>query len=443
MHEQDPQEWWTATVRAVEIALDGCSSAERSALRALCVDGTSGTVLGLDRRGTPVTPALMYDDVRAAAAARELDAIARRSSGQPAGISSSWGVAKLLWLQRERAGEFEATDCFAHQADFIAGQLTGRFGVTDQGNALKSGFDVERGQWAGWLDAIPELRRRLPDVLESGVYLATLRNDVAARLSLPREVVVVAGTTDGTAAFLASGASRPGDDNTTLGTTLVFKRVATRHVRDTEGLLYCHRLPGGAWLPGAASNVGAGWIREEYGDREPCELDAEAVSHLPSPSLAYQPAVPHERFPFRADRVAGFIRPNPEGAAARYAARLQGVALTERLAYDVLDRSAPSSGRIFATGGGSASDVWTQLRADVTGRTYHRPRHPESAYGSALLALAHTTGRDLWDVLGESGALEATFRPRAESHAEYSEYYRRFTALLERLGYLGQADSDD
>ena len=65
---------------------------------------------------------------------------------------------------------------------------------------------------------------------------------------------LVAGATDGTTAFLASGARRPGDYNTSLGTTLIFKGISREICRHPNGLIYCHKLPGGRWLPGAASN---------------------------------------------------------------------------------------------------------------------------------------------------------------------------------------------
>ena len=59
----------------------------------------------------------------------------------------------------------------------------------------------------------------------------------------------------GTAAFLASGVRRPGDYNTTLGTTLVFKGISRSICRHPDGLIYCHKLPGGLWLPGAAGKL--------------------------------------------------------------------------------------------------------------------------------------------------------------------------------------------
>ena len=71
-HEQDPDDWWRASRSAIGQALERISAAESRAIEALCVDGTSGTVVGVDARGAVTTPALMYNDARAGAEASGL-----------------------------------------------------------------------------------------------------------------------------------------------------------------------------------------------------------------------------------------------------------------------------------------------------------------------------------------------------------------------------------
>ena len=80
----------------------------------------------------------------------------------------------------------------------------------------------------------------------------------------------------------------------------------------------------------------------------------------------------------------------------------------ERLGYAVLDRIVGGeAGRpVFATGGGSRSDVWMQLRSDVTGRPYHRPAYPESAFGSAVLAAGAVLHDDVWAELRKAHGTE-------------------------------------
>ncbi len=440
-HEQCPEAWWDAVRRAIRRALRLAGPAAiHGHLRAVCVDATSGTVLGVDGEGNAVTPALMYNDARAVEEAGQLDTLARDSDNAAPRINASFAAAKMLWVQRHLPEAFAATRFFAHQADFITGRLIGAVGATDYSNALKSGFDLTTGSWATWLDEHPQLRCRLPRVVAPGERLGGIAEAVAGQLGLPVGLSVIAGVTDGAAAFLASGARRVGEDNTTLGTTLVFKRVADHHIQDPTGLLYCHKLPGGSWLPGAASNVGGDWIRKEFANADLGHLDDAASELLPVPYVAYPLQARGERFPFRSTAASAFCEPPATEPATRYAACLQGTAFVERLGYEILDRatgSLPSARRaVYATGGGSQSDVWTQLRADVSGRTYHRPDCHESAFGSAILAAAAVVHGNLREASRAMVRIARTFHPDPARHQAFGHLYEQFVILLKQRGFL-------
>ncbi len=447
-HEQDPTLWWEAARRALVgvVAEFEEQGGATETLQAIAIDGTSGTVLGVDESGTACTPALMYNDGRAHAEARELSEWAGQASSD-APVSASWSLAKMLWLERHEPGGFDRTRFFTHQADYIASRLTGTVGWTDASNALKSGFDLQAQAWPDWLSDRSDIPRKLPEVVQPGTVRGQVLDRVARELRIPLGLKVVAGATDGTAAFLASGAARVGDDNTTLGTTLVFKRLADHPPVDPSGLVYSHRLPDHAddqgfhherWLPGAASNVGGEWIREDHPGADLAQLDFAAEPLLPTEFLAYPLVGKGERFPFLAPAALGFCDAPADQAAPGFAARLQGVAFVERLAYEALDRvtGQAAPGDVFATGGGSASDIWMQLRADVTGRTLHRPQCHESAFGSAILAAANTIHDGLWDAMGRMLVIERSFHPDSLRGPTYDDLFGAFRHRLEQLGYL-------
>jgi xylulokinase len=203
-----------------------------------------------------------------------------------------------------------------------------------------------------------------------------------------------------------------------------------------DGLVYCHKLPGGCWLPGAASNTGCEWIDALFAGDDPGELDARVVNLLPTSTIAYPLARTGERFPFASADACGFCVPASDDVLDRYAAHLQGTAFVERLGLAVLDGIANvSGGDVFSTGGGSRSDVWTQCRADVLGRRVHRPACPESAFGSAVLA-ASSEHASLFDAIGKMVRIDRTFEPDDERAARYGEAYDSFRGELSQRGYL-------
>jgi len=451
-HEQSPLAWWQAVCQTLarlgdELRASGISPQR---LAAVAVDGTSGTLVALDGEGDPLRPALMYNDSRATAEAELLNEVAAdfcRKLGYR--FQASFALAKILWLQSHEPDVFRRTAWFVHQADYISGRLTGQPGVSDYSNALKTGYDLVEECWPSWIDGHWQLGERLPRVVAVGAKVGVVSLRAADETGLPPGLPVVTGASDGTAAFVASGVHRPGDYNTTLGTTLVFKGASRKICGHPDGLIYCHKLPDGLWLPGAASNTGGEWIAHHFAGANLGELDALAAGRLPIDCLAYPLVRTGERFPFRSGTAQGFWLPEPNDRAARYAAGLQGVALFERLCYDVLDEAIGSrggdifinggdsrGGDVYSTGGGSRSDVWMQCRADVTGRVIHRPACGESAFGTAILAAAGATGCGISAAIRQMVRIGQSFVPNGQRAAEYETLFDRFRAELTRRGWL-------
>ena len=438
-HEQPPEAWWEAVCRATSTLPETLRSAgvPPAALAAMSVDGTSGTVVALDTAGRPLRPALMYNDPRAVAEAEQINTVAAEFC-QKLGyrFTSSFALAKIAWLQRHEPAVFDRAARFVHQADYVVGRLTGKDDVSDYSNALKTGYDLVDECWPSWIDDLLGVEDRLPRVVAPGTKVGTVSAEAAAATGLPEGLAVVAGATDGTAACLASGVRRPGDYNTTLGTTLVFKGISRKICRHPRGLIYCHKLPGGLWLPGAASNTGCEWIGAWFSEARVGELDAAAQQLLPTNGLAYPLIRQGERFPFLSQRATGFFLPRPEEPVERYAACLEGVAFVERLAYDVLDGvTGTSGGEVRSTGGGSRSDVWMQCRADVTRRVLHRPACPESALGTAILAAAGSYYQGLSEAMENMVRIERTFAPNPARAEHYDGRFERFCGELKKRGY--------
>jgi len=440
-HEQPPRAWWRAVCQATTAAVGELAKNYQGVhqrLRAVAVDGTSGTLVALNGAGEPLRPALMYSDPRSGDEANALnDAAGEFCDRQGYRFNASFALAKIAWLRSHEPAIFNAAARFVHQADYVVEQLTGRPATSDYSNALKTGYDLNEDRWPAWIDAYLGIVSRLPSVAAPGSPIGTVSHKAAAETGLPEGLPVVAGATDGTAAFLASGARRVGDYNTTLGTTLVFKGISLRICRHPQGVIYCHRLPGGWWLPGAASNVGADWIGAMFPGADVRAMDAAAAGRLPSQHVAYPLVRAGERFPFLAPDARGFCVPEFFDLADGYAACLQGVALVERLGYQVLDAAAGTSdGEVYGTGGGSRSDVWMQCRADVTGRVIHRPACGESAFGAAVLSAAGAHYNSIIEAVGRMVRLERTFTPDRQQVPLYDRLFDRFCGELRKRGYL-------
>jgi sugar (pentulose or hexulose) kinase len=439
--EQEPGSWLHAAREAVAEAAAGLDTSEPMPDRVagVSVTSTSGTLVMLDEDHRPVAPAIMYSDRRGAeqarrahhAAAEVADALGHR-------IKSSFGLPKILWVKEKEPELFERTALFCSPTDYLIGWLTGRWGVSDQTNMLKFGYDVANWRWPGYIEAelgIP--RDSLPEVSRSGTEVGTVSRACAGETGLPAGTPVAAGVTDGCAAQIAAGAVAPGQFATTIGTTMVVKGASRDLIVDPAGRAYCHRSPEGWWLPGGASNTGAEYLAREFTPDEVEQYSDAALQHSPTDLLLYPLCGRGERFPFADPDATGFLVGKPSGDGERFAAALEGVACLERLAYETLeDLGADIGETIAATGGGARSDTWLQIRADTMDRRVRRPEATDSAVGAAIVAATIDEYLSLSEAARAMVRVNRTVEPRGDQVGLYGELYERFVEELIRRGYV-------
>jgi D-ribulokinase len=384
--QQDPRLWWTATVQVLRALV---RSLPNHRPRCLAVDGTSATVLLCGADGQPRTPALMYDDTRSGSVLPILRAAAPPASPVHSASSS---LAKCLYLVQERAAARELRAL--HQADWILGMLCGRFGISDENNCLKLGYDAVERRWPEWINAIRLSGVSLPEVHPAGVVIGTIDPEAARLTGLPGSCLIATGTTDSTAAAIASGICRTGDAVSSLGSTLVLKVLAATPVFEPDFGVYSHRLRD-AWLVGGASNSGGAVLAHYFSARRIAEL-SEAIDPERPSGLEYYPLLrPGERFPLNDAAFPPVLTPRPADEANFLQGLLEGVANIEQRGYRLLaDLGAPYPERVISIGGGAVNEVWRRLRERRLGVPVESAAERQAAFGSAMLALQGFRERD-------------------------------------------------
>jgi sugar (pentulose or hexulose) kinase len=373
---RDPSCWW----HAVESALAALKEiADLSGVRSIAVDGTSGTIIFLNDSGQPMRQASLYNDPAPEAAARAVAAAA--PAGSAAGGAAS-PLAKLLAMQ-----DVPGTARLAHQADWIAARLGAPFGISDENNALKTGYDPVARGWPGWLRHLGVRLALLPEVVEPGTAIGTIEPALAARFGLPADVVIAAGTTDGCAAFLATGADTVGEAVTSLGSTLTLKQLSDRPIFSPEYGVYSHRLDE-RWLVGGASNSGGAALARYFTPDTLVALSARIDAALQSGLDYYPLPSPGERFPFANPHFAPRETPRPADDVRFLQGLLEGIAQIEALGYQRLaDLGGPALAAVRTTGAGARNSAWTLIRRRTLGVDLISARSEEAAMGAATLAL--------------------------------------------------------
>ncbi|MGH7120192.1 MAG: FGGY-family carbohydrate kinase [Acetobacteraceae bacterium] len=364
---------------AVELALGAlCARVEPARIAAIAVDGTSGTIIATGASGEPVAPASLYNDKADAEALARVRAVAPAESAVHGGTSP---LARMLAIYR-----IPGVRHVLHEADWVAFRLGGPLGVSDANNALKSGYDPIANAWPGWIGDVGLSLGLLPRVEEPGQAVGTVCRRVAERFGISRHALIVAGTTDGCASFLATGARETGEAVSALGSTLTVKVLSEVPVFSSRYGIYSHRLLG-RFLPGGASNAGAGVLAQFFAPARIAELSARidpakdtGLDYYPLPGIG-------ERFPLNDPALAPRLTPRPTDDALYLHGLLEGLARIEALAYRRLtELGAPRIVRVLSVGGGAVNEVWVALRARILGVPVARAAETEAAYGVARLA---------------------------------------------------------
>ena len=437
--EQHPAAWSAAAQNALQTLTDSLPA--HVTILGVSVDATSGTFLFVDQQHRPLTPGYMYNDQRAVDVTPEvagaLDSVLTRYGIH---IAASFALPKIVHLVRRQPNLAQRGHRIVHQTDWIVGMLCGEYDTTDISTALKTGADPGTLTWPAVIERLGVPLGMLPRLVLPGTPIGQVTSEAHQQTGLPIGTPVVAGCTDGTAGCLASGARATGDLNVTLGTTLVFKAIADQPLMDPEGAIYNHRHPAGGYLPGAASSTGGEWIDKYFPGADLDQLGREARAHLPTRATVYPLVKVGERFPFVWPQARGFGLDTLPDPAVRFAAGMEAVAYLERLGIERFEQLGLRIGpTVYATGGGSASDVWLQIRASVSRRTLAVPVYAGCSLGAAVLAAIPTLG-SCQEAVARLVRLGRTIEPAPGWTDWYDDMYARFKQVL--LSVAGQPRGD-
>ena len=352
----------------------------RTKIKAIAINGTSATVILCDDRGLPLAQPILYNDSRGINC---LEQIRKIAPANHVVLSATSSLAKLFWYSRQLF--FKQAAFFLHQADWLAFLLHGKLGISDYHNALKLGYDVERLFYPNWLQNLPFFSL-FPQILAPGTPVAEISPKNRLRFSLPADCLVCTGTTDSIAAFLASGASQPGEAVTSLGSTLVLKLLSDRKIEDARYGIYSHRL-GDLWLTGGASNTGGAVLRHFFSDRELVELSRQIDPQQESPLNYYPLLKPGDRFPINDPNLSPQLEPRPANSADFLHGLLESIARIEALGYKRLQQLGASKlTQVYTAGGGAKNIAWQEIRQRCLQVPVISANNTEAAYGTALLA---------------------------------------------------------
>ena len=441
--EQRPEDWIEAA-RVALAQLRTQAAADFSGVRAIGLSGQMHGAVVLDANGTPLRPAILWNDGRAEAECAGLLA-AMPALPMVAGVPPMPGLTapKLLWLREHEPGVFRRIATVLCPKDFVRLHLTGDR-ATDMCDAAGTlWLDEARRCWsAEALAASGLVLEQMPRVVEgtevSGVVLPAL----CVEFGWHPGVIVAGGAGDAAAAAVGLGAIGDGDAFISLGTSCQLFVTTARYRPRPETLVhaFAHCVPG-RWFQMAAMLNGASclaWAAGVLGRADDIDgLLREAAMVPPGArGVLFLPYLAGERTPHNDASARGVFAGLSASTTAADMTRsvLEGVAYSIREARGVLASAGTELDEAGVTGGGTRSALWLQIICDVSGLPLSRLDGTElgPAFGAARLARIALTGEAV-DMVCTKPKVSDRFVPDPAKTAVYAEGFARYRKLYKAL----------
>lgn len=457
--EQDPEDWWRATIQAVRGALE-LAGLGPGVVQAVAVSGQMHGATLLDAEGRVVRPCILWNDQRSVAQCQEI--MQRVGTERMLAITGNVALAgftapKLLWVREHEPERWARVAHVLLPRDYLNFRLTGVLAGEPSDAAGTLLFDVRARRWSpevlAALDLDPAL---LPPIVPSAGAVGGISAEAAGALGLGEGTLVMGGGADNACAAAGNGVLEPGQVLCSIGTSgtvvaPVGLEVGTpgHHVH-----LFSHVSPRVNYLMGVVLSAGGAlrWFRDTCapelatrpGGPDPYDiLTAEAAATQPgAEGLIFLPYLTGERTPHGSAEARGvFFGLSPRHGRGHLArAVIEGVGLALGQSLTLLRAAGVQAEEVRLTGGGARSPLWRQILTDIFEcPVVIQPRDEGPAYGAALLAAVGAGAFPTIEAAGQMAIPSARVEPRPEVSAVYrasaglyADLYRALEPLYAR-----------
>lgn len=438
--EQDPEQWWQATDRAVK------ALSQQHTLSGVKAVGIAGQMHGatlLDKQQKVLRPAILWNDGRCAEECVLLEKQVPASRAITGNLMMPGFTApKVLWVQRHEPEIFRQVASVLLPKDYLRLRITGEFASDMSDAAGTMWLDVAKRDWSDvMLEACGLTRAHMPALYEGSDITGTLLPEVAQSWGMSA-VPVVAGGGDNAAGAVGVGMMNADQAMLSLGTSGVYFAVSEGFLSRPESAVhsFCHALPGRWHLMSVMLSAASclDWAAKLTGmTNVPALIAAAQQADDNLEPVWFLPYLSGERTPHNNPQAKGvfFGLTHQHGPAELARAVLEGVGYALADGMDVVHACGVQPGSITLIGGGARSEYWRQMLSDISGLQldYRTGGDVGPALGAARLAqIAVNPEKPLSDLLPQL-PLEQAHYPDAQRHARYQQQRDTFRRLYQQL----------
>ncbi len=442
--EQDADEWWNAICQGIKDVLKK-EGVNRDEICGIGVDGQSWSAIPVNREGKALYRTPIWMDTRSREICKQVkDKVGDNLIFDIAGndFLPSYSTPKMLWFKKERPEIFDETYKFLQSNSYIVMKLTGMMSQDySQGygihffNVNTLTYDTEL---AGKMGLSVDL---VPDLFRSDEIVGTVSIKAAEETGLKVGTPVVAGGLDAACGTLGAGVYKAGQTQEQGGQAGGMSICTEKALSHKKLILGPHVVPG-LWLLQGGTVGGGGalkWFCQELGNGASFDaLTEEAAKISPgSDGVIFLPYMAGERSPIWDPDAKGVFYglsfEKTKGHMIR--AILEGVAYSLEHNLCTAAETGIQIDTLNAMGGASNSHLWTQIKADVTGRRIQVPASDTATtLGAAILAgIGCGVYKNYEEAVSRTISITRVHEPNMDNHRVYERKMELYLELYEDL----------
>jgi len=453
--EQDPHEWWDAACEAINEVIQA-GRVDVKSIAGIGVDGISGCAIPVDWNGEILHRTPIWMDSRTSDICEEVvEKFGFEKIFQICGNAfvPTHSTPKILWFKKNKPDVYRNTFKFLQSNSFIIYKLTGKMSQDKSQGFGFHCFNIKTGSWEdAFCEELGIEREKLPEIYACHEIVGEVTGEASEETGLPKGIPVVAGGLDSCCGALGAGVIRKGQTQEQGGQAGGMGICIDEVTAHPKLILSFHVIPN-LWLLQGGTVGGGGsvrWFKEELGAYEESLakqtgstnafriMDEEASSVPPgSEGLIFLPYMAGERSPIWDEHAKGVFFGLGYDKERKHMIRsvLEGCAYALYHNLQTAEEAGARVEEIIAMGGAANSRLWTQIKADVTGKKVKVPTSDTAtSLGSAILAGVGTGEyKSFEEAVKRTVSITRTHEPNMQNNEIYKKYYEIYLELYDKL----------
>ena len=450
--EMEPGNYWDTIVAAIR-SLVKKAKLNKDDVSAIAVCSQGETLIPVDINGQALRNAIVWIDSRAKEEAEYLSqSIGNKTYYETTGLSGfgpADPVCKLLWIKNNEPQIYAKTHKFLLLTDYIAFLLSGKIASEWTMMSSTGYYDINKNQVCdALLEKLSISRSLIPDVNRSGAIVGGLTPKSANELGLRENTNIIISANDQMCAAVGGGNIAPGTVTETTGTALVIAATVDKpDYPNGQGIVYYkHVNEKYMMVPYVnTASIILKWFKDEFCDGEikKCIEEGKNIyDYLGELANSVEPLSNGLMlYPQFAGKNSPDLDPNTKGVffnvgletnkAHFIRAIFEGVAYMLKENIQALERTGIQISEVRSLGGGSKSDIWNQIKADVLNKPISTLKSEEStSLGTAIMAaVAMGWYADLKIAVNSVVSYRKTYLPNKDNVEKYEKAYLFYLEL--------------